>query len=58
MKIFARKPENGGIPEIEKKMIIKDNADNLLTLDKPLKVETKKIRGTFFENLEAWLKLS
>ena len=49
MKIFARKPENGGIPEIEKKMIIKDNADNWLTLDKPLKVETKKYAELFLK---------
>jgi len=40
---LAKKPGNGGIPEIEKKIKIKDNDCNLLTFDNPLKLETKNV---------------
>jgi len=50
MKIFAKKPEKGGIPEIEKKIITKDNAVNLFTFDKPAKFEIKNVCGILRKN--------
>jgi len=41
---LAKKPGNGGIHEIEKKIKIKDNDCNLLTLNNKIKLEKKKNR--------------
>ena len=49
IKIFARNPAKGGIPEIEKKIRIKENACILLILDRPLKFDTKKVFKLFNE---------
>ena len=43
IKIFAKNPDKGGIPEIEKKIIINENAVNLLTFKRPLKLEIKNV---------------
>ena len=51
IKILAKKPERGGIPEIEKKIMMKDKAVNLLTLCNPLKLEIKKVCETFDEKV-------
>jgi len=40
IKIFAKNPARGGMPEIEKKINIKEKACILLTLAKPFKLET------------------
>ena len=55
IKIFAKKPESGGIPDIEKKMITKDNAANGFTFAKPVKPEIKKVEIYFRPALPALL---
>jgi len=42
IKIFAKNPADGGIPEIEKKIKTNDKALSLFTLESPAKFEIKK----------------
>jgi len=42
IKIFAKNPVNGGIPPIEKKIIIKEKPQSLFLLNKFVKLEINK----------------